>query len=236
MRRETEVVTQLNTYTAAASLENNKAAVKALDDNDGSTDATVALATTKAEGSEILVKEGGRADFYNKEPLGNENDANVDKTREEEPEQSTAAVEEESLAETENDESKKNAAPTSMTKSHSTTRTTPTSTKHAKNNKAAVKERDDNDGSTDATVALATKKAEGGEILVKEGGRADFYNKEPLGNENDANVDKTREEEPEQSTAAVEEESLAETENDEVGKEDRIPKGKGGELEKHNSS
>ncbi|KAF5293363.1 hypothetical protein FQA39_LY02848 [Lamprigera yunnana] len=82
----------------------------------------------------------------------------------------------------------------------------------AKNNKAAVKERDDND--------------------IKKERRADFNDEELLDNENDANVDKTREEEPEQSIAAVDEDSLAETGNDEVGKEDGIPEGKAGELEK----
>ncbi|KAF5272092.1 hypothetical protein FQA39_LY01175 [Lamprigera yunnana] len=87
----------------------------------------------------------------------------------------------------------------------------------AENSKAAVKELDDNDSSTDATVALATSKA--------------AEDEEPLDNEHDVSVDETQEEEPEQSTAAVEEESLSETENDEMGREKGIPEGEAGELE-----
>ncbi|KAF5292043.1 hypothetical protein FQA39_LY14104 [Lamprigera yunnana] len=86
----------------------------------------------------------------------------------------------------------------------------------AEKSKAAVKKLDDNDSSTDAIVALATSKA--------------AEDEKPLDKKHDASVDETQEEEPKQSTAAVEEESLAKTENDVVGKQDGIPEGRAGEL------
>ncbi|KAF5271775.1 hypothetical protein FQA39_LY08098 [Lamprigera yunnana] len=94
----------------------------------------------------------------------------------------------------------------------------------AENSKVAVKELDDNDSFTDATVAPATTNAAENKIVVND--------KESFDNEHDASIDKTQEEEPAPSTAAVEEESLAKTENDEVGKEYVIPKNEAGELEK----
>ncbi|KAF5292795.1 hypothetical protein FQA39_LY13840 [Lamprigera yunnana] len=102
-------VTQLNAYRTAAvevatdkletATENNKSAVKELDDNVSSTDATVAPVTTNEIEDEISAKEERPADFNDEKPLENKHDASVNNTQE----QSTAAVEEESLAETEND-------------------------------------------------------------------------------------------------------------------------------------
>ncbi|KAF5284826.1 hypothetical protein FQA39_LY19016 [Lamprigera yunnana] len=72
----------------------------------------------------------------------------------------------------------------------------------------------DNDSSTDATVALPTTRAAEDEVLVKEEHPVDFNNEDPLENDHD---DNTQEEEPEQTTAAEKEKSPAEAENDEVG-------------------
>ncbi|KAF5294798.1 hypothetical protein FQA39_LY00282 [Lamprigera yunnana] len=123
-QEETKVM-QLNAYPTAAgagatdkletATENNKAAVKELDDNVSSTDATVALPTTRAAEDEVFVKEERPADFKDKVPLASEHDASVDKTQEEELEQSTAAVEEEDgIPEGEAGEREKQVLPTAQ--------------------------------------------------------------------------------------------------------------------------
>ncbi|KAF5300473.1 hypothetical protein FQA39_LY02272 [Lamprigera yunnana] len=85
-QRETEV-TQLNAYTTEASeVATDKLDTTAENNNDSSTNATVALPTTKGKEDKILVKEERTADFNDKEPLDNDHDARINTTREEEPE------------------------------------------------------------------------------------------------------------------------------------------------------
>ncbi|KAF5301415.1 hypothetical protein FQA39_LY02144 [Lamprigera yunnana] len=97
-QEETQTATPASTH--AKRNGHQKLDTTAENDNDGSSDATVSLPTTRAAEDDIFVKEKRLADFNNDGPFEIDYD---DNTQKEEPEQTTAAEEEERPAETAND-------------------------------------------------------------------------------------------------------------------------------------